>query len=275
MPKLWHRFRDNSEIVENQMSEISLEEASMHGRLRQFRQKAENASSILAQTSRELQERGGYVSLSGGKDSTVVLHMALQHFPGTPVCFFKSDLEFPENLAYLDALAQEWNFDLQIIPTRSLLDITVSEGWFNHYRDDRDTGEDLQNVKIAEPSIKARRLFGDVFFWGLRADESRGRGALLRPNKGVTVYSDGRIGVSPVWNWSAMDIAAYCVANNIPQNPLYSRMEEVGVPVVDRRVGAIFDGGNIDNGRIAWLKRGWPEEYDKLRLSLPRLEEFS
>lgn len=257
------------------MSTYGEEEACLHSMLSSYRQKEESAKSITSAAIDAMQSKGGYLSFSGGKDSAVVLHLARQIHKDVNVCFFQSDLEFPENLSYISQISDSWNLSLTIISTRPLLDIFIAEGWYNHYRDDRDTRENLQYVKILEPATKARSMFGDVFLWGMRANESKGRGALLRPHKGVVEHKDGRVSFAPLWNWTEKDVAAYMVKHQIPVNPLYTRMEEVGVPEKDRRVGSIFDGANIDSGRIAWLKRGWSKEYDKLRLSLPRLEEFS
>ena len=39
---------------------------------------------------------GVYVSFSGGKDSTVLLHMARDIFPGIKACFIDTGLEYPE-----------------------------------------------------------------------------------------------------------------------------------------------------------------------------------
>ena len=37
-----------------------------------------------------------YVSFSGGKDSTVLLHLVRQYYPGVPAVFSDTGLEFPE-----------------------------------------------------------------------------------------------------------------------------------------------------------------------------------
>ena len=43
-----------------------------------------------------LDEFDGYVSFSGGKDSTVLLHIARQVDPDIPAVFVDTGLEFPE-----------------------------------------------------------------------------------------------------------------------------------------------------------------------------------
>src|SRR5699024_11500515 len=53
-----------------------------------------------------------WVSISGGKDSLVALHLARRINPDVPVAFFDSGLEFPQTLRYIDGLARAWHLDL-------------------------------------------------------------------------------------------------------------------------------------------------------------------
>jgi len=52
------------------------------------------------------------VSWSGGKCSTVVLHMALKIKPDILVIFNDTGVEFPETYAYVNKMAKEWNLNL-------------------------------------------------------------------------------------------------------------------------------------------------------------------
>lgn len=51
------------------------------------------------------------VAFSGGKDSLVALHLALQIKPDIPVMFVNTGIEFPESLEYTRQLAKDWKLD--------------------------------------------------------------------------------------------------------------------------------------------------------------------
>lgn len=217
----------------------------------------------------------GFVAFSGGKDSVVSLHLALQADPHIPVCFYDSGLEFPENVEYIHSIANLFNLNFHIIKSNpTVLDILRKEAFFDHKRIPVHLATSLIEAKIENPSKEAHERFGPGRIWGLRAEESRGRRMLLVPRRGSFESKAGETITSPVWNWSSEQIFAYIEKNNIPENPLYGKMRALGVEEKGLRVGSIIDGSNLDYGRITWLKRGWPEIYDKLRIALPRLDEF-
>lgn len=49
----------------------------------------------------EFGEDGVYVSFSGGKDSTVLLHMAREEYPNLKACFSNTGIEFPEIVQFV------------------------------------------------------------------------------------------------------------------------------------------------------------------------------
>lgn len=217
----------------------------------------------------------GFVAFSGGKDSMVSLHLALQADPNIPVCFYDSGLEFPENVEYIHMISNLFNVNLHIIKSKpTLLDILQKEANFDHRRMPITLATSIIDAKITLPSEEAHRRFGQGRIWGLRAEESRGRRMLLVPKRGSFTTKAGERVASPVWDWSGTQIFAYLQKNNIPMNPLYDKMKSLGVEEKGLRVGSILDGSNLDYGRVTWLKRGWPDIYESLRISLPRIDEF-
>src|SRR3990170_7846672 len=53
------------------------------------------------------------VSLSGGKDSTLVLHLVRSVNPSVPVVFNNTGVEYPETVRFVHQLAVDWNLDLE------------------------------------------------------------------------------------------------------------------------------------------------------------------
>ncbi len=64
--------------------------------LQGLRRQHRDLDRIRARIEEHLDQHEGYVAFSGGKDSLVTLHLALQADPDVPVAFFDSGLEFPE-----------------------------------------------------------------------------------------------------------------------------------------------------------------------------------
>lgn len=224
---------------------------------------------------KHIESNQGFVAFSGGKDSTVSLHLALQSDPEIPVCFYDSGLEFPENLAYIHSIAKLYNLNLHIIKSNpTVLEILRRQASFDHKRIPAGLQTTLIEAKMEIPSQEAHERFGQGRIWGLRAEESRARRMLLVPRHGSFTNKSGETITSPVWDWSTPQIFAYLKKNNIPENPLYEKMRSLGVEEKGLRVGSIIDGSNLDYGRITWLKRGWPDIYDRLRIALPRIDEF-
>lgn len=244
---------------------------------------------------RHLDEHEGYLAFSGGKDSLVVLDLARQVYPDLPVAFFDSGLEFPETYRYLEQLADLWRLQLHVLPaTTSALQLLEDTGGWNHDAPDR-TGPNLHQVLIGEPAARAHLRFGPGELWGVRAAESRGRAAAyanaLRDSRcdcqpvctgqarrvrhgGRIVRVDGSVAFGPVWDWHTEEIWSYLASCGLPVNPVYDKLRRLGAPEHSLRVATLIDGSRLENGRVTWLRRGWPDLFAELATVLPRLREY-
>lgn len=243
----------------------------------------------------------GYVPFSGGKDSLVVLDLVRAVAPDVPVAFFDSGLEFPETLDYIDRLARDWRLNLHVVPARpGALEILSASGAWDHRAARRDgapgaAGGDLFRALIAEPAAAAHRAHGPGELWGVRAAESRGRAAAyanaLRAadcrcgppcqgrqrrarHGGVISRTDGTVAYGPVWDWHDDEVWGHIHRRGLPVNPVYEKLRRIGAPGHFLRVSAMVDGTRLEEGRITWLRRGWPALFEELAAALPRLREF-
>lgn len=229
-----------------------------------------------ARCAEHINDHGGYVAWSGGKDSTVVAAMATAVRPDIPVVFYHSGLEYPENVDYMTGLAEQrgWNFHT-IHANPTALDIMASTGGWDHDAPVAPPIADLHDALITRPAAEAADRFGNAHLWGLRADESAGRRALLSRRDGTIVRAKtGQHVTSPIWTWNDLAVWAYLHANDIPMNPVYTRLEALGANDKDLRVGLAFDANNLANGRVTWLRHGWPALYDEICAALPRVKEL-
>lgn len=222
-----------------------------------------------------LDAHGGYVSLSGGKDSTTVAHLAHTARPGTPIVWFDSGLEFPDTGPYIHALAERFDWNLHVITaTPDALSILAASGAWDHDAPPGWDAPDLHHALVTAPAEQARDRFGHAEAWGLRAAESAGRRALLAPGGGTFTRADGTVVCSPIWSWRDLDVTAYLAAHQIDPHPAYARLKAAGATGKDLRVGLALDGNGLSFGRIVWLRRCYPDLYARIHAVLPRLREW-
>ena len=251
---------------------------------------------VLDRIAEHLDRHDGFVSWSGGKDSTVVVDLARQVDPHIPVVFFDSGLQFPETLEYMSDLAEKWRLNYHVITADpDLLTVLIAGGGFDHRAVDRRLRGSLADLMITGPANQAHQRHGRGSLWGVRAEESNARRVLYRrhlaaatreqPRRsraavraeagGVVRRVDGTVTYGPIWDWQRAHVFEYLAGRGIEPNPLYSKLAALGVPEEMIRVDSIIAADKLANGHIAWLQRGWPQLYDRLAVALPRLGEWT
>ena len=178
---------------------------------------------------------------SGGKDSTVMAHLALRAFypgkPPFPLLHIDSTWEFRELLKFRDAFARELGFELVVHANEQGRADGINP--FDH-------GERYTSVMRTEP-LKTALVQGgyDAIFGGARRDEEKSRAKerifsirdaaqareprSQRPElwhlynarlaKGQTMR------VFPLSNWTELDIWSYALLHKISLAPLYYAAE--------------------------------------------------
>lgn len=217
-----------------------------------------------------------YVAWSGGRCSTVALHLTLQQDPDVPVVFSNTGVEYPETVRYVHRMAEEWRLNFhELKPDTTFWEI-VEEHGFPQLRGSGSPGRPRKPacctlLKEAPANRFLRENDMEGFISGLRVEESRAR-ALVICHKGpyYRAKRDGLWKFHPIALWSLEEMMAYVKRHGIPLNPLYER----GLP----RVGC-FPCTGFTSWReqlsktmprfYRWLNR----EYQKWR-GRPTLWEF-
>lgn len=263
--------------------------------LQGLRRSRRDVPGLRARIEAHLGAHDGYLAFSGGKDSLVVLDLVRQVDRGVPVVFFDSGLEFPETYQYLAQLAQMWGLNFQVIPPRlTALELLAGHGGWDH-RGRGSATPGMHQVLITEPAAKAHAMFGAGELWGVRAQESRGRAAAytngLRAascaceprcdgrqrrarHGGRIARVDGTVVFGPVWDWKTDEIWGHISRHLLPVNPVYAKLRRLGAPEHFLRVSMMVEAHRLEEGRITWLRRGWPELFEELAVILPRLREY-
>ena len=98
--------------------------------------------------------------------------------------------------------------------------------------------------------------------------------ARRRRHGGVIRRADRTVAYGPIWNWTADDVWAYIARHRLPVNPVYAKLRSLGAPEHFLRVSHMLDGGRLEQGRVTWLRRGWPALFDEIACVLPRIREY-
>jgi len=188
------------------------------------------------------------VACSFGKDSMVVLHMALKADPNVKVIFEQTGVDFPETIEYKDRMAKEWNLNLhETTPLRSFWDCADEYGLPSVRKEGGKGGNAprcCQYLKEKPSTILQRELGVNAMLTGIQACESRPRFLLAqryergkapymsRDFEGDTVEFCGQRWYTkstncwnyhPIMFWSVKQVWAYLHANEVPINEVYTK----------------------------------------------------
>jgi sulfate adenylyltransferase subunit 2 len=220
------------------------------------------------------QFRNPAMMYSIGKDSSVMLHLALKAFhpskPPFPLLHVDTTWKFREMVEFRDRRARELGLDLIVHINEE--GVRQGIGPFTH-------GSAVHTDVMKTQSLKqALDKYGfDAAFGGARRDEEKSRAkervfsfrtATHRwdpKNQRPELWNlyNGRIGkgesirVFPLSNWTELDIWQYIYLNDIPVVPLYFAKKR---PVVQRDGTLIM----VDDGRMP-LEPGETPEYRQVR----------
>jgi phosphoadenosine phosphosulfate reductase len=160
------------------------------------------------------------VACSFGKDSLVVLHLALQVKPDIEVFTVLTPMTPKETFEYKDQMEKLWNLNLKIYMSERK---PIEDLWMS------DPDKCCEIFKV-EPTKRAIRNL-NAWITGLRRTEGRTRtdyetfepcgSALTRiPGKQIPT---SLMKVNPILDWTELDIWRYIAINKIPINPIYNR----------------------------------------------------
>lgn len=202
-----------------------------------------------------------YVAFSGGKDSTVLLHLVRSIAPETPAMWSDDEYNLPETMDLLNATP-----DLHRIAAR-----VEHAAWFTSWADGPESvpdGTEWQEGGDGARAWEARHGY-DGAAVGIRADENSYRQMNLKTH-GILFRDRRRVWqCRPLAWWSVMDIWAYIAAFDVPYNRAYDRLSEIGVPLARQRVGPFANRRALPMGQMAILRAGWPGEYARFMAAHP------
>ena len=225
-----------------------------------------------------------YVSFSGGKDSTVLLHLVRSIYPDTPAVYMDTGLEYPEIREHVKTVDNV----VWLKPDMTFKQVIIQEGYpvigkelaetvqlarngreraLNKFEDDGRYGfarhkylldapfkisKNCCNKLKKNPAHRYERETGRHPYIGMRADEGALR-TLRFEQKGENTLDAEHPKSNPILIWTEEDIWAYIRRFNLPYATIYDK----GVP----RTGCIFCmfGITMEKDRFLRLKATHPQ----------------
>lgn len=204
------------------------------------------------------------VSISGGKDSTVLFYLALNEAKKRDreieVFFLDQEAEYE---ATIDIIKEQMSFD-NVIPLWYQVPIymTNSTSYNDYFLHAWGSGDkwirEKDNMSIKEIAEEYPQRFYDFFNWienkdiskaylvGIRADESLDRFRATTKREGAdgikwsTKRKSGAITFYPLYDWHTKDIWKYIYDNNIRYNRIYDKMYYANLPFNEMRVSTMI-----------------------------------
>lgn len=237
------------------------------------------------------EEQNICVSVSGGKDSTVMMELAIEaarSLGRLPIdaMFFDQEAEYDatiDYMRYLQTRSEEiklyW-FQIPFVLTNST---SLGEDNYLHaWREGETWLRDKEPNTIHECKLKAKRfhsIIAELGDWiydykthfsliGIRADESRIRTRLMA--RAIPAYKDIRwasfnnhgYNMYPMYDWKTQDIWKYIYENNIVYNKVYDNMYRAGVRRTNMRVSSLIH--ETGHWALKELHKIEPDTYSKL-----------
>jgi predicted phosphoadenosine phosphosulfate sulfurtransferase len=215
-----------------------------------------------------------YVSLSGGKDSTLMLHLvmeeAIKRNKKVGVLIIDLEAQYKDTIANLETLVEMYKDHINLHWVCAELRLRNATSVFEPFwvcwdekakdkwvRPKPKLAADLTQYDFYQPEMEFEEfvpLFGEWYggnetsaaFVGIRADESLNRYKTIAVfKKENTLYgkswstkmSPTCYNIYPIYDWKASDLWKYhSVYPNKPHNKVYDKMQMAGVPLKHQRL---------------------------------------
>lgn len=231
-----------------------------------------------------------YVSFSGGKDSSVMMHLvmaeAIKRNKKVGILIMDLEAQYSETIKHIEDMVEMYkdNVDLHWVCAEFLLrnavtnfeprwvcwDSSKKDLWV---REKPKMESDLKQYDFYQPKMEFEEfmvLFGEWYsengkyltagFIGIRSDESLHRyraivspkvGLMFEDEKWTTKVSKNLFNIYPIYDWKTQDIWVYAGKNkHLPHNHIYDKMTRAGVKLSNQRLCQPFGD---DQRRGLWL----------------------
>lgn len=215
------------------------------------------------------------VTVSGGKDSTVLLHLFRSLY--TDIRAVNFCVKEAESKHTLDLLLKQ---KVEYEPIEGDFIMTLKKHGYWGYNgpllDSHEKEIDFFRLLILDP-CKSYCQKNDIIClsMGLRGRENKGRRINWR-KRGYFYYTEGldEYHAIPLGDWSTDDIWAYISAYGLEYNVLYDKMAAIGIGREEQRVSLWFGDSGSNIGRLAIWRQIEPETFNVFAHEFPLLKQY-
>ena len=201
-----------------------------------------------------------YIACSFGKDSMVVLTLALQLKPDIMVLWNNTLNEHSETIRFAKNIINKYHLNFsEMRASVNFFEVTDELGL------PTPTNRSCCDYLKLKPTLMhSKQLDLKASLTGLRRDESRNRAKLPLEGPDSQVMDNYRY--NPIADWTELDVYNYHVKHNIPLNPLYMKGY--------LRTGCQYCTLGTNFGGLKIFKENYPKKYAKLEKLMEKDAQF-
>ncbi|MFH0864272.1 MAG: phosphoadenosine phosphosulfate reductase family protein [Candidatus Gottesmanbacteria bacterium] len=180
-----------------------------------LQEKINKSKDIIKEAADRYKNKNLTIAWTGGKDSTIMLHMVKSVFGKIPfpVMFNDSTLEFPEIYEFIDKLVKDWNLNIiRVVHLKEDLE------QFHRTRDMEKKKELSRIMKINAIRWATKKYHVAAYMAAIRWDEHESRSKETYFSKRETHER-----VHPVLHFTEQDIWSYTKRFKVPYVSLYDK----------------------------------------------------
>jgi phosphoadenosine phosphosulfate reductase len=176
------------------------------------------------------------ISCSFGKDSIIVLDIALEYYPKIPVVYENTYIDFPETAILKRKILKEWELNFyELFPAKGVTFWTVNDRIIAEHlnMDDGRKHSNLCCYYLKDKPFNIWRKTNGISrsITGITAVESRNR-MFTACEKGMEYYNHkyGYWKINPITYWTEKEVWEYTHDHNLPVNEAYKKynLDRVG-----------------------------------------------
>lgn len=216
-----------------------------------------------------------YISCSWGKDSSLTMYIVTQLYPDTPVVFMDSGYAMSDTYKFRDWYLENVGIKNyhEVKCPEDYIELNLKYGLPSIDRTQSDHEKVKTIIKKDVLDDFAKEQGWDCCIWGIRAEETVGRRALLR-QRGLLYESNGIGKCSPIGWWKGREVWEAIDSLNIPYNPLYDKEMPPFFTRSTNKNSGWLTTDKANQGRLVWLKRFYPQEYEDIRRLFPEVSNY-